>query len=162
MISGEQGLFLIEREAHVVRGVARGVHPTHRPSVTHGRDLTIADTHVGVEFEVGGLLQSDALLDLARIRSVGLDAAVRTEGDRGSTRLLAQPCGQRRVVGVAMGHQDRPDAHAFEAGGQGVAMFIEHRPRVDHGDVVVADDVGARSQVGVLRRVVGDHSPHER
>ena len=100
-----------------------------------------------------------------RVRLVGLvvDRAVRPEGVGRRAGLLLQPRRQRRVVAVAVGDEDRPHpsrpASAAASASRWPSMI---GPGSIDGDVAVADDVGARAEVGVLRRVVGDHPTDQR
>ena len=120
-----------------------------RPPVA-GHDLAVGQAEVRREGEVDGFL-ADQLV-------VGIDGAVRSEGDGRRAGLLAQPGRERRVVGVAVGHEDVRDLLAGQRGGERVAVGVEDRPGVDHGDAAPPDQVGARAAVGEPRRVLG-HDP---
>ena len=63
---------------------------------------------------------------------------------------------------MAVGHADGGHPLAGDCGGDGITMGIEHRTRIDHRNLALADDVRARAPVRELRRVLGDHSPDHR
>ena len=104
------------------------------------RDVAVGDAHVGVEGEVERLLDLDALADLLLQLLVldlvaGIGRRVRAERVRRRAGLLAQPRGERRVVAVAVRHEDRRDPLAGERGVQRVAVAVEVRARVDDRDL---------------------------
>ncbi len=66
-----------------------------------------------------------------------------------------------------MGHQDRPHRAPRERSSERVAVAVQSRARIDDHDVppsvgIAADDVRPGAVIGELRRVLGDHPPHER
>jgi hypothetical protein len=118
VVSGEQRTMLVEREAHVVRGVAGREHRTQRPAVSLRCDVTVGDANVGVELEVDGLLDLDPhlsrlaaarvgdigsggchrrfdVVELGDLADIALVAAVRPERDRRRAGLRAQPRRER-------------------------------------------------------------------
>ena len=104
--------------------MARGVDRADRPPVA-GHDLAVGQADVRHEGEVDGFLGHHLV--------VRIDGAVRPEGERRCAGLLAQPGRERRVVGVAVGHEDVRDLLAGQRGGQRVAMGVEDGPGVDDG-----------------------------
>ena len=117
------------------------------------------------------IFTSAPLLDLGRRLGFEFDRIVadvpaivemRSETDGRRARLGGQPGRQRRVIGVAVGHEDRPHGAAHEGGVQRVAMAVELRPGIDHHHVTTTDDVGPGAVVRELRRVLRDHPPNQR
>src|SRR4051812_3806921 len=61
VVAGEQCLMLVEREARVVRRVARRVDRAHGPAGTAYDDLAIDGDEIRAELEIGGLLDRNRL-----------------------------------------------------------------------------------------------------
>ena len=142
---------------HVVGGVARREH-AFDPPVAALDDVAVVDLHIGNEIRVAAGVEAHVA---ARSGGAGWSGAVRPVGiGRGPGQRL-EPGRQGRVIVVGMGDQDVADRFAVERSDKGVEMRFVERPRVDHGHVSPADDVGACAGEGEGARVVGDHSPQQ-
>ena len=125
------------------------------------RDLAVGDATSGSKARSMRLLDLDALGDLL-VELVVLDLVVGSAGgcgpnaNVGAPVSVAQPRGERRVVAVAVGDEDRRDPLAGERGAQRVAVAVEIGPGSTTATSPVADDVRAGAAVGELRRVLGD------
>src|SRR3954467_1577361 len=116
-----------------------------------------------MEIGVDGLAERFTRLDLVvEFVVVFFEAGMRAESDRRRATGLVQPGCERRVVGMAMSDEDRPNPIAREGIDQRLAVLVEYGTRVDHGDVAMADDVGAGSLICVLGRVVRNHPAYQR
>src|SRR6202011_728319 len=151
MVAAEQYSAVGQSEAQMVRGVARRVHRLENPTLA-GDPVAVAERLVGGEIPIAPLLDR---------RVAALSAGVRAEPiSRRAGRPLERPR-RRRVVAMRVGDQDMRDLLAREAGEQRLDMIGEVRPRVDHRDLAVADDIGPGAAegkgAGIARHDAPDH-----
>ena len=139
VVTGEQGPLLVEQEAQVVRGVARGVQ--------------------GREVELGGL--DDRLVTERAVEpDLALALAAVERQDLGPGPLL-EAHGAGRVVLVGVRQQDPADAVAAAARDRVEVLGIA-RAGVDHCDLVDAHEVRVGPRTRHDPRVAGDDPPHHR
>ena len=165
VVAGEQRRLLVEGEAQVVRRVAGRVHAAQRPALPACAAISPSPTAT------------------SGAKSYSIESSVPGSSSSGSTRVRphrrpARGCGPNAYRGApvsscsqaasgewstwqwvtAMATTRSPASAPCER----VAMRVEQRAGIDHGDVAVPDDVGAGAAVRVLRRVLGDHPAHQR
>ncbi len=88
--------------------------------------------------------------------------AVRPEAiGLGARRVLDRHRG-RRMIEMRVRDQDMRDGLAAQRAEQRRDMRSELRPRVDHGDLAMSDDVGARALEGERAGVARDDAADER
>ena len=117
--------------------MAGSVNGPKRPPFAKGRDLVIEHSRVGLEREVqrflhlrlAGSFSSGRSRFLVLVRFVGCVVLhpVRVdrmwaECHRGGAAVVAQPGGQRGVIGMAVGDEDGPHALAFQRRCKRLAM----------------------------------------
>ncbi len=111
----------------------------------------------GLEAELGRL---DQRRRRASLRSTSRPSRASERQDLGAGARL-QAGRTRRVVGVGVGAHDPADAIAAAAG-DGVEVLGGVGTRVDHRDLVDADQVGVGARAGHHARVGRDDAPHQR
>ncbi len=79
----------------------------------------------------------------------------------GGARPFGQSGGQRRVVEVGVGDQDRGHPLSVQGPLQGVQVSRQIRAGVDHRDLARAHDVGPGAGEGEGARVFGDDPPDQ-
>lgn len=151
MVAGEQGLFLQQREAEMVGGVAGRGHSGERPALAT-KPVAILQHPVGaigsVERGIGA-------------RAVILQRQRRTADDRGAGSG-AERRGGGAVVAMGVGAEDRRDRAAADRVEQRSEMRRVVRAGIDHRHILPAHQIGLRAGIGEGRRIGRQHARHQR
>ncbi len=133
--------------------MARRVHALHRPAVRSDH-LAVAHPDVGLERHVGAFFEfAPSVFDAGTVRA---------ERVRQCIAVLAQQCATRRMVDVGVRDQHVTDPLALGRRKDRVDMFGIGRTRVDHRDIAVTEDVGARAVQRERTGILGDDSADQR
>ena len=151
MIATEDGVLFAEREADMVRRMARCMDRFERPSISFDH-VPILDLLIRHEFVIA------AFFDLrpAAVAAMGAVAI----GRRSGRLLKGGRC--RRMIAMGMCDQDMRDGLAFDRTLKGRNMIVIQRPRIDHCNLALPDDIGTGSVKRETAGVVTDHAPDQR
>ena len=155
MVAREQQIGLLEREGHVVRGMAGRRHRLDRPAGA-GDDLAVGSARSGQN--------SMSLLASSRGASPTLSGTRRPvrpfrQHQRPGRRLDSRH--RRRMIAMGMGHEDV--GHRFAAHRRRAAPPIcgsIERARIDDRNLPLSDDVGHRARERERARIAGKQPPH--
>ena len=142
-----------QREAQMVRGVARRVHRLEAPARRRRSDRRRAPSISGDEIPVAALLDRRVAAPAAGMRA---EAVGRGAGRRLAARAAAGEWSRWVwVTRICVTCSPR------EAGQQRLDMLVEIRAGIDHRDLAVADDIGAGAaegeRAGIARDDAADH-----
>ena len=156
VVAGKHHARILQRERHVVRGVAGRGHGFERPAVA-AHHVAVGQRVIGAEVGVVARLHARRLAGIERarraVRALGIDGRAGRGLDGG-----------RRGRMVAMGVGDEDVRHGL------AAHRIEHRldvvlvlrTRIDDRDLAAPEDVAERALEGERPGIVGDDAAHAR
>ncbi len=148
VIAGEHGALPDESEAEMVRRVSWRVQHVERDAAGLDR-VAVLQGPVRLE---GGIDEG-----VAEPRRPGAPAAAgRTEAQDLAAEQFLQRTRTVAMIAVAVGDKDVGDALAAGGLGDRREVVIVGWPRIDHGDMAAADEIGVGAEKGVRRRIVGD------
>ena len=156
MIAREQQIGLLERESHVVCGVA-GRRDRLDGEAPAGNDLAVGQRAIGPELGVVAGIEARRLADIE-----GTRGAVRSFGQNQGPGRRLDPGDRGGMIAVSVRHENMGDgftAHGVEQGGD---VRLVERPGIDDRDLAAADDVGHRSFEREWSGIVGEYPPHAR